>query len=109
MIPPASRSIELNRQRDARRNPGSQAKERTQSQAVADAESQRVSYRPRKQPQRTMLSTQQIISKIKTAQYIKARPRNADGRDCMVVHSKSSAAPARETPYAGVPLNGSQT
>jgi len=34
-----------------------------------------------------VLSTQQVRGKIETTQNIKARTRNADGRDRMVVHS----------------------
>src|ERR1700731_2305436 len=45
VIEPASCSIEFNRQRDARRNTGSQAEEETQAEAVADAKDKRVRYR----------------------------------------------------------------
>src|SRR5437899_7159080 len=40
----------------------------------------------RKQPQRTVLSTQQVVGQIETTQHIKTGTRNADDRDCMVVH-----------------------
>ena len=88
MIEPASRSIKFNRQRDAGRNTGSQAKEQTKPEAIADAEDKRVGYRAGDQPQRTVLSTQQVVRKIETAQHIKTRTRNADGRDCVVVHAR---------------------
>ena len=52
-----------------------------------DAKDNRVPDRAGKQPQRTVLPTQQIVGKIQTAQHIKTCTRNAYGRDCMVVHS----------------------
>ena len=79
-------STEFNRNGDAGRDTGSQPKEETKAEAVADAEDNGVRYRASKQPQRTVLSTQQVVGKIETTQHIKTCTRNADGRDCMVVH-----------------------
>src|SRR5436853_1755583 len=58
MIQPTSCSTEFNRQGDTGRDTGSQAKEETEAEAVADAEDNGVRYRTGKQPQRTVLSTQ---------------------------------------------------
>jgi hypothetical protein len=87
VIQPASCSIVLDPQRDAGRNAGSESKEETQADAVTDAEDERVGYRAGKQSQWTMLSTQQVVGKIETAQDIKTRACNADGRNCVMVHS----------------------
>src|SRR5437899_2781423 len=86
MIQPARCTIEFNRQRNAGRNPGSQAKEGAQTEAIPDSEDNRIRDRASQQPQRTVLSTQQVVRKIEAPQHIKTRPRNADGRDGMVVH-----------------------
>jgi len=51
------------------------------------AKDNRVPDRAGKQPQRTVLPTQQIVGKIQTAQHIKTCTRNAYGRDDMLVHS----------------------
>ena len=51
------------------------------------AKDNRVPDRAGKQPQRTVLPTQQIVGKIQTAQHIKTCIRNAYGRDDMLVHS----------------------
>src|SRR5438445_3995936 len=91
MIEPASRPAELDRHRDAARDARSQAKEQAEPESIADAEHQRVRHRPRKQPQRTVLPTQQVISKVQTTQHIKAYAGNADARDCMMVHYFVSA------------------
>ncbi len=74
-------------QSDAGRNPRKQAKEKTQPKAKADTEDNGIRYRASKQPQRTVLSAQQVIGKIETAQHIKTRSRNADGRGCVMVHA----------------------
>jgi hypothetical protein len=86
MIQPTSCSTELNRQSDTGGDAGSQAKEETEPEAVADAEDNRVRDRAGKQPQRPVLSTQEVVSQIETTQHIKTRARNADDRDGMVVH-----------------------
>jgi hypothetical protein len=91
MIKATRRPIELDRQCDAARNPGSQAKEQAKAEAVADTKHEGVRHRARKQPQRTVLPTQQVISKIQAAQHIKARAGNADARDCVMVHYFLSA------------------
>ena len=58
MIQATSCSTEFNRQSDTGGDTGSQAKEETEAEAVADAEDNGVRYRTGKQPQRTVLSTQ---------------------------------------------------
>ena len=58
MIQSTSCPAEFNRQGDAGCDTGSQAKEETEAQAVADAEDNGVRYCAGKQPQRTILSTQ---------------------------------------------------
>jgi hypothetical protein len=87
MIQATSCSIEFNCQGDARRDTGSQAKEETKAQTVAEAEDNGVRYRAREHPQRTVLPTQQIVGKIEATQHIETRARNADRRDCVMVHS----------------------
>src|SRR5258708_17993334 len=87
MVESAICQIVLNRQGHAGRNAGSQAKEEAKPEAITDAEDNGVRYRAGKQPQRTVLSAQQVIRKIERTQHIKARTHNADGRDGMVVHS----------------------
>src|SRR6266850_5053758 len=57
MIQPPSCSAELNRQSDTGGDTGSQAEEKTEAEAVADAEDNGVRDRAGKQAQRTMLST----------------------------------------------------
>ena len=88
MIQPTSYSIKFDRGRNACRNTGSEAEEGTKTDAVTDAEDNRVRYGPRKQSQRTMLPTQKIVRKIKATQYIKTGARNADGSDSVVVQSR---------------------
>ena len=86
MIQPTSCSTELNRQSDTGGDAGSQAKEETEAEAVADAEDNGVCDRAGKQAQRTVLSTQKVVGQIETAQHIKTGARNTDDRDGMVVH-----------------------
>ena len=87
MLQPPSHSIEFDRKSDTGGNAGNKAKEGTETEAIADAEYDGVRYSPRKQSQRAMLSTEEVISKIKTPQHAETTARNADGRDCMVIHS----------------------
>ena len=49
-------SIEFNRDSDAGRKTGGEAKKQPKANAVADPEDDRIGYRPSKQPQRTVLS-----------------------------------------------------
>jgi CRP-like cAMP-binding protein len=93
MIQAATGSIKFNRESDARCNTGSKTKEETKTKAVADAENDGVSHCPRKQPQRAMLSPQKVVSQIETTQDIKTAARNADRRQCMVIHSMIVAVP----------------
>jgi hypothetical protein len=58
MIQPTRCPTELNRKGDTGGDAGSQAKEKTEAEAVAEAEDNGVSYRTGKQAQRTVLSTQ---------------------------------------------------
>jgi hypothetical protein len=67
--------------------PEARPKKRPRPRPVPDAEDNGVRYRAGQQPQRIVLSTQQVVGKIQTAQHIKTSARNADGRDRMVVHS----------------------
>src|SRR5262249_10525253 len=69
------------------RNTGGHAKKETKSKAVPDAEDDRVGHRAGKQPQRAMLSTQQVVGQVETPKNIEKRARDPDGCDCMVVHS----------------------
>jgi hypothetical protein len=86
MIQPASCSTEFNRQGDASRDTGSQAKKETKAEAVANAEDNGVRHHTGKQPQRTVLTAQQVVSQIETTQNITTDACNADDRDRMVVH-----------------------
>jgi hypothetical protein len=58
MIQPARCATKFNRQGDTGGQAGSQAKEKTEAEAVAEAEDNGVRDRSRKQAQRTVLSTQ---------------------------------------------------
>jgi len=58
MIQPTRCSTELNRQSDTGGEAGSQPEEKTEAEAVAEAEDNGVRYRTGKQAQRTVLSTQ---------------------------------------------------
>lgn len=87
MIQAASRSVEFNRKCDAGRDTRSQAKEETQAKTVADPEDDGIRYCPGKQPQRPVLSSQQVVSQVETTQHTKTDAGNADCRDCMVVHA----------------------
>src|SRR5438270_348938 len=88
MIQPTSYSIQFDSSCNTYRKTRSKAEEGTQADTVTDTEHYRVRYDPRKQPQRAMLSTQKVVSKIKASHYIQAAARNADRRNCMVVHFK---------------------
>jgi len=86
MIEAASRPIEFNRDCDTGRDTGSQAKEETEAKAVADAEDNGVRNGAGEQPQRTVLTAQQVVSEIETAENIKTGTRDTDDGECMVVH-----------------------
>ena len=81
-----SGSIEFNRDRDTSCETRGEAKEQTQANAIADAENDRVRHGTGKQPQRAMLSPQQVVGKIKAAQHIKKGPCDAYGSYGVVVH-----------------------
>ena len=57
-------SIEFDGDGRARRNTGSQAKERTEPDAVANTKDERIRHAPRKETQRAVLSAQEIVSEI---------------------------------------------
>ena len=86
MIQPTRCSAEFNRQGNTGGQTGSQPKEETQAKSIADAEHNGVRYGTGKQAQRTVLSTQQVVSQIETTQHIKTSARNTDDRDGVVVH-----------------------
>ena len=79
--------IELKGKGDAGGNPGSKSKEKTETNAVSDSEDHRVRHRPGQQPQRPMLAAQQIVCKIQTSEHVKARARDADSGDGVMVHA----------------------
>ena len=87
VVPAARGSIEFDGQRDTGGYSSSKAKEKTEADAVTDAEDDRVRHGPGKQSQRPMLAAQQVIRKIQTPEHIKTRARDADGGDGVVVHS----------------------
>src|SRR5580704_7504816 len=88
MIQPARCPAEFNREGDTGGDTGSQAEEETEAQTVADTENNGVGYRAGKQAQRTVLTTQQVVGQIKSAQHIETGSGNADDRDGMVVHAR---------------------
>ncbi len=88
MIQSTSSAIEFNRNGDAGCNPGNYTKKEPKAQAIADAEDQRVCDSSCKQAQRAVLSAEQVISKVEAAYHIKTSTRNADGCECVVVHSR---------------------
>jgi hypothetical protein len=88
VLQPPSHSIEFDRKSDTGGDTGNKAKEKTKTETEADAEYDGVRYCSRKQSQRTMLSTEEVISKIKTPQHVETTAGNADGRDCMMIHSR---------------------
>ena len=92
MVQPASGSMELDRQGNPGRYAGGKAKKETEAEAIPDAEYDRVRYRTGKHSQWTVLSAQQVVGKIQTAQHIKRAADNADGGDCVVVHSEDCRA-----------------
>src|SRR5215470_12944083 len=87
MRQPTSGAVEFNRHCNPGRNTGGHAKKETKSKAIPDAEDNRVGHRAGKQPQRAMLSAQQVVGKVETPKNIEKSARDADGCDCMVVHS----------------------
>src|SRR5215813_1351650 len=102
MRQPASCSVEFDRHCNAGRNTGGHAKKETKAKAVPDAEDDGVGHRAGKQPQRAMLSTQQVVGQVKTPKNIEKSARDADGCDCMVVHSIIEA----NTQVVMVPFHG---
>jgi hypothetical protein len=88
MIKPAGSAVEFNGNSDACGYPGNQAKKQSQSNTVSNAKDNGIGYGACEQPQRTMLSAQQIIGEVKTSQHIKASACNTDGRDRVVVHGE---------------------
>jgi hypothetical protein len=79
MVQTTSRPIELDRDGDTGGKSCGQAKDQTEANAIANSENNRLRYRPCEQTQRTMLSAQQIIGKIKAAQHVKKSTRDAHG------------------------------
>jgi hypothetical protein len=47
---------------------------------VANAEDDRIRYRPRKQPQRAVLPTEQVVSKVEAAEHIETASTDTDDR-----------------------------
>src|ERR1700736_3835806 len=92
--------MEFNRRCSAGRKPGGQGKKQTEPDTIAGSEHRRVRYCPGKQPQRAVLSAQQVISEIKTPQHIETSPDDADSSNHMVVHltivSRLSTFPVRQ-------------
>ena len=86
MIQPTRCPAEFNRQGNTAGQTGSQPKEETQAKPIADAEDNGIRYGTGKQAQRTVLSTQQVVSQIETTQHIKTGTCNTDDRDGVVVH-----------------------
>jgi hypothetical protein len=58
---------------------------KTKANAVANAEDDRIRYRPRKPPQGPVLSIQKVVSQIETTQHVQTAPGNADGCDSAMV------------------------
>jgi hypothetical protein len=57
--------VEFDGHRNAQANPGNEPEKRTQTEAVANSEEDRVGYGPRQQAKRAMLSAQEVVvSKI---------------------------------------------
>src|ERR1700730_9838571 len=90
MVEPPSCSIEFNRNRDAAAHAGTQAKEKTESKTVANSKHNGIGHNPGKQSQRTVLTAQQIVSKVKTPDHIQASTRNADRGNRVMVHGNDS-------------------
>jgi hypothetical protein len=80
--------------------PEAKPKKETKANSVADAKHNGVRDGAGKQPQWAVLSAQQVVGKIETTYHIETSTRNADGRDCVVVHSKIADA---NTPAAALP------
>ncbi len=64
---------------DAGSQTSGQAKKHTKAKALTDSKNDRVRYRARKQPQRAVLSAQQVVGKVKAAEHIRTGADNADG------------------------------
>src|ERR1700730_9534033 len=90
MVEPPSCSIEFNRNRDAAAHAGTQAKEKTESKTVANSKHHEIGHNPGKQSQRTVLTAQQIVSKVKTPDHIQAGARNADCGNRLRVNGNDS-------------------
>jgi len=70
-------------------------------------EDNRVRDRTGKQPQRTVLSAQQVVGEVETTQHIKACTNYADSRDCVVVH-RAIRLPSSNTQIAMLDYAGYQ-
>jgi ketosteroid isomerase-like protein len=86
VVKAARGSIEFNGKRNARSNAGGEPKEKSEADAVPDAEGDRVRHRPGKQSQRPMLAAQQVIRQIQASDHVKTGAGDADGCDGVVVH-----------------------
>jgi uncharacterized protein len=86
VVKAARGSIEFNGKRNARSNAGGEPKEKSEADAVPDAEDDRVRHRPGKQSQRPMLAAQQVIRQIQASDHVKTGAGDADGCDGVVVH-----------------------
>jgi len=100
MIQTTSRPTKFNRDSDTSRKTRGEAKEQTEANAVAGPEYDRIRYRPRKQPQRTVLSPQQVVGKVKAPEHIKARACDADGCYRVVIDGHANDC-ARIRPVPG--------
>jgi hypothetical protein len=87
MIQPTRDAVQLDRHRNTYRNTCGKAEEGAEAEAITDPEDNRVRYDPRKQSQWAMLSTQEVVCKVKAAHDVKTAARDADRRNCMMVHS----------------------
>src|ERR1700733_15563476 len=87
MIQPTRDAVQLDRSRNTYRNTRGKAEEGTEAQAITDTEDNRVRYDPRKQSQWAMLPTQEVVCKVQASHHVKTAARDADCRNCMMVHS----------------------
>ena len=87
MFKSPSSSIQFNGQRDTGRNPRGQSENQTEAEPIPHSENQRVSYHSCKHAERPVLSAQQVIRQVETAQHIQTCARNADGCNCVMVHA----------------------
>ena len=68
--------------------PAAKPKNRAEAKAVSDAEEPRIRYRAGQQAQGTVMSAEQIVGEIETAQHIEAGTRDAHDSDGVVVHAE---------------------